>query len=385
MNGRHALIRTLVDCGVDVCFTNPGTSEMHFVAALDDVPEMRGDARPVRGRRDRRGRRLRPHGRPAGRRRCCTSDPASATASPTCTTPAGRARRSSTSSATTRRTTSSTTRRSQSDIDALAGNVSGWIRSSSRPATVGDDAADAVAAAIGAARAGRDARSCPPTCRGSTAPRPVGRRAHPAAVGRRRRRRSATSPRCSRSGEPAALLSVGGGRAGRAAGRAGRIAPPTGRQAAGRGVPDPARAGRGHRPRSSASGTSPSSPRCQLDGLSPPRPRRRRVAGLVLRLSRQGERPRARRMRGAHARRARSDDVARRSPQLADAVGAATPTPVAAGAADPTARPARSPPRPSPRPSARSLPEGAIVVRRGATPPDCASRAPPPARRATTG
>lgn len=41
MNGAQALIRTLVNCGVDVCFTNPGTSEMHFVAALDDVPEMR--------------------------------------------------------------------------------------------------------------------------------------------------------------------------------------------------------------------------------------------------------------------------------------------------------------------------------------------------------
>mgnify|MGYP000288830044 CR=1 FL=1 len=42
MNGAQALIRTLVDAGVDVCFSNPGTSEMHFVAALDDVPEMRG-------------------------------------------------------------------------------------------------------------------------------------------------------------------------------------------------------------------------------------------------------------------------------------------------------------------------------------------------------
>ena len=42
MNGAHALIRTLVAAGVDVCFANPGTSEMHFVAALDDVPEMRG-------------------------------------------------------------------------------------------------------------------------------------------------------------------------------------------------------------------------------------------------------------------------------------------------------------------------------------------------------
>jgi acetolactate synthase-1/2/3 large subunit len=36
------MIRTLVDAGVTTCFTNPGTSEMHFVAALDAVPEMRG-------------------------------------------------------------------------------------------------------------------------------------------------------------------------------------------------------------------------------------------------------------------------------------------------------------------------------------------------------
>ncbi|HTL84853.1 MAG TPA: acetolactate synthase large subunit [Acidimicrobiia bacterium] len=41
MNGAHALLRTLVQNGVTTCFTNPGTSEMHFVAALDDVPEMR--------------------------------------------------------------------------------------------------------------------------------------------------------------------------------------------------------------------------------------------------------------------------------------------------------------------------------------------------------
>src|SRR5438309_11954633 len=40
-NGAQALIRTLVDAGVDTCFSNPGTSEMHFVAALDSVPEMR--------------------------------------------------------------------------------------------------------------------------------------------------------------------------------------------------------------------------------------------------------------------------------------------------------------------------------------------------------
>ena len=42
MNGAQALISTLVAGGVRVCFANPGTSEMHFVAALDTVPEMRG-------------------------------------------------------------------------------------------------------------------------------------------------------------------------------------------------------------------------------------------------------------------------------------------------------------------------------------------------------
>jgi acetolactate synthase-1/2/3 large subunit len=40
-NGANALIQTLVDAGITTCFTNPGTSEMHFVAALDTVPEMR--------------------------------------------------------------------------------------------------------------------------------------------------------------------------------------------------------------------------------------------------------------------------------------------------------------------------------------------------------
>ncbi len=42
MNGAQSLIRSLAGSGVEVCFANPGTSEMHFVAALDQVPEMRG-------------------------------------------------------------------------------------------------------------------------------------------------------------------------------------------------------------------------------------------------------------------------------------------------------------------------------------------------------
>ena len=41
MNGAESLVRTLVAGGVDVCFANPGTSEMHFVSALDRVEGMR--------------------------------------------------------------------------------------------------------------------------------------------------------------------------------------------------------------------------------------------------------------------------------------------------------------------------------------------------------
>ena len=35
MNGAESLVRTLTACGVEVCFANPGTSEMHLLAALD--------------------------------------------------------------------------------------------------------------------------------------------------------------------------------------------------------------------------------------------------------------------------------------------------------------------------------------------------------------
>ncbi len=41
MNGAESLLTTLINNGIDVCFTNPGTSEMHFVAALDEVEGMR--------------------------------------------------------------------------------------------------------------------------------------------------------------------------------------------------------------------------------------------------------------------------------------------------------------------------------------------------------
>ena len=41
MNGAESLVRTLVAGGIEVCFANPGTSEIHIVGALDRVAEIR--------------------------------------------------------------------------------------------------------------------------------------------------------------------------------------------------------------------------------------------------------------------------------------------------------------------------------------------------------
>ena len=41
MFAAESLVRTLINQGVEVCFTNPGTSEMHMVAALDRIDGMR--------------------------------------------------------------------------------------------------------------------------------------------------------------------------------------------------------------------------------------------------------------------------------------------------------------------------------------------------------
>lgn len=41
MIGAEVVIRTLDACGVDICFANPGTSEMHFLSALGAAPDMR--------------------------------------------------------------------------------------------------------------------------------------------------------------------------------------------------------------------------------------------------------------------------------------------------------------------------------------------------------
>jgi acetolactate synthase-1/2/3 large subunit len=42
MNGAETLVHTLADSGIELCFANPGTSEMHVVAALERAPRIRG-------------------------------------------------------------------------------------------------------------------------------------------------------------------------------------------------------------------------------------------------------------------------------------------------------------------------------------------------------
>jgi acetolactate synthase-1/2/3 large subunit len=148
MNGAQALIRTLVECGVDVCFMNPGTSEMHFVAALDSVPEMRGVLGlfegVVTGAADGYGRMA---GKPAATLLHLGPGLGNGLAN------LHNARKGRTpivnivgDHATYHQQYDS---QLQSDIDTVARNVSGVIRRSARTEEVGADAADVVEAASG--------------------------------------------------------------------------------------------------------------------------------------------------------------------------------------------------------------------------------------------
>jgi acetolactate synthase-1/2/3 large subunit len=147
VNGAQALIRTLVDSGVDVCFANPGTSEMHFVAALDTVPEMRAVLGlfegVVTGAADGYGRMA---DRPAATLLHLGPGLGNGIAN------LHNARRAHTpivnlvgDHATYHHQYDAPL---DSDINALAGNVSGWVRTTKRAEDAGNDAADAVAAAM---------------------------------------------------------------------------------------------------------------------------------------------------------------------------------------------------------------------------------------------
>jgi acetolactate synthase I/II/III large subunit len=148
MNGAQALIRTLVEGGVDVCFTNPGTSEMHFVAALDSVPEMRGTLGlfegVVTGAADGYGRMA---DKPAATLLHLGPGLGNGLAN------LHNARRARTpivnvvgEHATYHMQYDAPL---QSDIESVARNVSGWVRTPTSTADVAVDAADAVSAALG--------------------------------------------------------------------------------------------------------------------------------------------------------------------------------------------------------------------------------------------
>ena len=146
MNGAQALIRTLAACGVDVCFTNPGTSEMHFVAALDDVPEVRGVLGlfegVVTGAADGYARVA---GKPAATLLHLGPGLANGWAN------LHNARRGFTPVVNIVGDHATHHKRFdaplESDIEALAGALKGWVRVSATSEQLADDAADAVAAA----------------------------------------------------------------------------------------------------------------------------------------------------------------------------------------------------------------------------------------------
>src|SRR4051812_14597273 len=146
MNGARALVRTLVDAGVDVCFANPGTSEMYVVVAIDDVPEMRGVLTlfegVATGAADGYARMA---GRPAATLLHLGPGLSDGLAN------LHNARRGRTPLANVVGDHARSHKRLdpplESDIDALAGTVSGWVRRSLMPADVAADAAEAVAAA----------------------------------------------------------------------------------------------------------------------------------------------------------------------------------------------------------------------------------------------
>jgi acetolactate synthase-1/2/3 large subunit len=145
-NGAHALLHTLVDSGVDVCFANPGTSEMHFVAALDGVPAMRGVLTlfegVATGAADGFARMA---GRPAATLLHLGPGLGNGTANLHNARRAGVGVVNVVGDHGTDHVHLDAPL--QSDIAAIAGAVSGWVRTTTAPERVGADAADAVAAA----------------------------------------------------------------------------------------------------------------------------------------------------------------------------------------------------------------------------------------------
>jgi len=146
MSGAHAILQTLVRGGVDTCFTNPGTSEMHLVAGIDAVPELRGVLclfeGVATGAADGYGRMA---GRPASTLLHLGPGLANGMAN------LHNARRAGTpivnlvgDHATYHKQYDAPL---ESDIDAMAGTVSRWVHRTPSPASAGADTAAAIAAA----------------------------------------------------------------------------------------------------------------------------------------------------------------------------------------------------------------------------------------------
>jgi acetolactate synthase-1/2/3 large subunit len=148
MNGAQALIRTLVGARVTACFTNPGTSEMHFVAALDSVPEMRAVLATFEGvATGAADGYARMSGLPGATLLHLGSGLGNGLAN------LHNARRAKVpivnivGDHATYHTRYDA--QLQSDIETVARNVSGWVRTSGSTAELSRDAVEAIAAAIG--------------------------------------------------------------------------------------------------------------------------------------------------------------------------------------------------------------------------------------------
>src|SRR3974390_1031243 len=150
MNGAHALLRTLVANGVDTCFTNPGTSEMHFVAALDDVPEMRAVLALFEGVATGAAD---GYARMAGRPAATLLHLGPGLGNGLANLHNARRARTPIVNIIGDHATYHTRYDAplESDIASIAGAVSGWYRSTARADAVAADGAGAVAAALGPA------------------------------------------------------------------------------------------------------------------------------------------------------------------------------------------------------------------------------------------
>jgi acetolactate synthase-1/2/3 large subunit len=234
MNGAQALIQTMSGSGVAVTFANPGTSEMHFVAALDAVPEMRGVLclfeGTATGAADGYGRMA---GKPAAVLLHLGPGLGNGLAN------LHNARRARTPLVTVVGDHATYHKRLdaplESDIESIARPVSAWVRRSARAEDVAADAAEAVAAA--SASPGGVATLILPAdvswTEGGAVARPVPPRS-PSAVPAET---ISDAAKALRSGEPCVILLGGTGMRRRSLDAASRISAATGARLLGETFP----------------------------------------------------------------------------------------------------------------------------------------------------